>query len=486
MVYRNKYYSPHTGQSIMSRELTKKEIYERMIELRNLRKLHATQKKRITALKAENKLLKERVRELEEENSILRGEVADIKYQLTELQTTLFGKKRRARETMEDEDDDVEKPPRTPRSPDSYHRPIPKDEEVTKTVYHRFPRDKNGNIRLRTYYIEDIPLSVRKSVTKHVVEQRYDTKRRTWISKDPLPSSTVILGDNIRVFIATLVTVERLSFEQVRGLLQSLFALTVSNGEIAKILAREATILKPAQEALLTSIREEESHHMDESRYDVRGETRYVWSITGGLSGDTVYRVGVSRGKGNAETLRGDSTGVLISDDYGAYRKLAAHHQLCFAHLIRKFRDLAHHDGFTDAQIEDIRSTYREIKAIYRTLLNTCSGPDPQKKYHTFAQRFTTVAKVHDSDPKPFARLKTTLEKNVGAYLTCLSFPSIALTNNAAERALRHIVLKRKNSFGCRSDHGAEVMGVLFSVLLSLRRKDPATYFENYLGLRRV
>jgi len=469
----------------MARELSKKEIYERMVELRNLRKLHAAARDRVTALKEENKALKIRVHELEEENAVLKGEVTDIKYQLAELQTIIFKKKRTARDTFRD-DEDKDDTPRPPRTPNSYHRPIPSDDEVTKTVYHRFPRDKNGNIRLRTYYVEDIPLDIRKVVTKHVVEQWYDRTKRQWVSKDPLPSTTVTLGDNVRVLIPTLITVQRLSYEQVRTLFGTLFNLTVSDGEIAKICAQEAARLKPAEEALLEAIRSESSHHMDESRYDVQGEPRYAWSMTGGESGDTVYRVGVSRGKGVAKKLRSESTGVLVSDDYGAYRILAEHHQLCYAHLIRKFRDLAQHSGFTETQQEDVRSTYREIKAIYHSVVTACSGPDPHEHRDTLTKRFRAVSAVQTNDPKPVVRLKTTLGKNIERYLTCLSFPSIALTNNVAERSLRHVVLKRKNSFGCKSDHGATVLGTLLSVLLSLHRKDPATYFENYLALRRV
>jgi len=201
----------------------------------------------------------------------------------------------------------------------------------------------------------------------------------------------------------------------------------------------------------------------------------------------TVSTTSVSqRGKGVAEKLRGESTGVLISDDYGAYRTLAEHHQLCFAHLIRKFRDLAQHAGFTETEQESIQCTYQEIKDIYRSVVSACAGPDPQSQRDTLVARFSTVATLCKRDPKPVARLKTTLYKNIPYYLTCLSYPSIALTNNLAERALRHIVLKRKNSFGCKSEKGATALGTLLSVLMSLYRRDPLNYLDKYSVLRRV
>lgn len=454
-----------------------------MIELRNLRKLYVGAKNRISVLQVENRTLKVRIKELEQRDSEKEARLTDLQYQLSELKTMVFKKKRQVNEILEDDDDT---PPKPPRTKESYQRPVPKDSDVTKVIHHRFPRDQHGNIRLRTYYVEDIPLGINKLVEKHVVEQYYDPKRRLWVSKDSLPSSAVILGDNVRVLIATLITVERLSYSQVQGLLISLFKIHVSSGEITNILEREAQLLKPANQALLTNIQKEASHHLDESRYDVAGETHYVWSMTGGESDDSVYLVGESRGKGNAEQLRGNSTGILVSDDYGAYRTLATHHQLCWAHLIRHFRDLASHPDFEETARSSIVCTYQEIKAIYRDTKSACIGPDPSREQTILTQRLTTVAGYIESDPIPVQRLKKTLLRNIPKYFTCLLFPTTALTNNTAERSLRHLVLKRKISFGVQSRKGAETMSILFSVLLSLRRRDAVSYFERYLELRRV
>jgi transposase len=468
----------------MSRQLTKKEINERMIEWRNLKKLHTAQAKRIVLLEEENKQLKARIKELEEENATLKHQFTDVQYQLTQLQKTVFKKKQTAKEVLDD-DNHTKTPPKK-RTKESYKRPIPEEREVTKTIHHRFSEPIDALLRTRTYYREDIPLSVEKIVEKHVVEQYFDTTRRVWVSQDPLPSATVVLGDNVRVLVATLVTVQRLSFTQVCTLLMTLYNLSISEGEIAQILAKEAQTLKPAEDALLSAIQSESSYHMDESRYDVNGETRYVWNIRGGESGDSVYRVGVSRGKGIAEQLRGESTGVLVSDDYAAYRTLAEHHQLCWAHLIRKFRDLAENKEFSETHRTELQKTYQEIQAIYHDTKHACSLPDPHTHTETLTKRLTTIATNDTTELRPVTRVKTTLAKNIASYFTCLSFPTIALTNNPSEQALRHIVLKRKNSFGCRSEKGASVMGTLFSVLLSLHRKDPATYFERYLAVRKV
>ena len=469
----------------MGQQLSQEVVQQRMVEWRNLKKLHSAQAKRIHFLETENKTLKARIVVLEQENKTLHTELGDIRYQLSEMKTLIFKKKRKASDFFKE--DDTPPIPKPPRIQVSYTRPVPSPDKVTNTVHHPFKKKKEVvQTRTRTYYVEDIPLALGMTITKHTVEQWYDRTRRVWVSAEPLPTKTVLLGDNIRVLVATLITIERLSYDQVQKLCMLLYSFSLSDGEIVSILAHEARLLSPAEKALYTAIQHEGSQHMDESRYDVQGETRYVWCLAGGESNDCVYRIGISRGKGNAETMYADSGGVLVSDDYGAYRTLATHHQLCFAHLIRKFRDCAQCEHFTEAQKEEVRRTYIQIKTLYADVVSACATTNPQSHHTSLSARFATVATIQEDDPKPVVRLKTTLLKNIPSYLTCLSFPTIALTNNLAERCLRHLVLKRKNSFGCKSERGAKSLSTLCSVLLSLYRNDAGSYLEKYMGLRRV
>ena len=51
------------------------------------------------------------------------------------------------------------------------------------------------------------------------------------------------------------------------------------------------------------------------------------------------------------------------------------------------------------------------------------------------------------------------LFKNREKYLTCLKFPGqIPMDNNKAERGLRHLVIKRKISYGSKTEKGAETI----------------------------
>ncbi len=60
-----------------------------------------------------------------------------------------------------------------------------------------------------------------------------------------------------------------------------------------------------------------------------------------------------------------------------------------------------------------------------------------------------------------------------------LDDPRIPLDNNAAERALRGVVVGRKNHYGSRSKRGTEVAAIFYTLFetAKLSQVDPRAYF---------
>jgi transposase len=463
--------------------LTPEEVAKRLVRLNNLEQLHGEQKKRIGLLEDQVRLLKEENRILRSQNAAQQKTIDDLKLQMEELRTIVFGKKKK----KEDHDDDVPSPLvlHEPRSKESYRRKLPEESEITKIEDHQVDRCVCGTEftkrETRTYVEEDIPLPQKKTVVKHVIHRGYCPVCGTWQNAMPMPTASVILGPHVRRYVVYLSVICRESYAQIEDILKQTYGFEMSQGEIAKIMAQEGERLRPDYERLKASIRGEPSIHLDETGWDIltHGDRGFAWTMTGGVSHDAVFLLGKTRGKGNAEDLIGDSKAVVVSDDYGAYRNLLNGHQLCCAHIQRKLRDLAVSGEITGQTKMHCRSAYQAFAAIYADIEAARKSVNPTEQYDGLLAQINTVSVSDPRDPAKLSRVKTQVRDRAENYLTCLRHPNVAADNNAAERSLRHLVLKRKISFGSISEKTAETMAILLSVLLSWKRRGE---LRNYLA----
>ena len=94
--------------------------------------------------------------------------------------------------------------------------------------------------------------------------------------------------------------------------------------------------------------------------------------------------------------------------------------------------------------------------------------------------KFEEILKPHENDPIKLRTIKNTLLKKKERYFICITEPNIPTTNNKAERSIRHLVIKRKKSFGSKTPRGAEIMSILYSVVMSLWWKSKKDFFKSY------
>ncbi len=461
--------------------LPKEEVKKRLIRLRNVEYLHEVQRFKIWHLRDENRVLKKEIKALKLVVGEQQKTIDDLKLQIEELRVMVFGRKKK--KSGNDGDDLSPPAEKIARTSDSYKRPIPKDGDVTEVIRHPLTAClcKTTLTKKQTvvFYEEDIPIPAKTIVRKHVVEKGYCPKCHKWLSAVPLPNHKVILGENVQKYICYLSVLCRLSFAQIQQVLQDTYTFTLSQGEVAKILERESLRLRPFFERLKAKIRGEPGVHLDETGWKLLqgGETSYVWVMSGAESQESVFLAGESRGKGNADTLLGEHfTGFVVSDDYGAYRTLPSH-QLCWAHLMRKFRDLARSEELPELERKRCKEEYARLCSLYDDLKQHRTP----ERHEEFRRRLTELSTNKPNEPRKAARIKQTLRKNIGNYLTCLSDSRIPLTNNLAERSLRHLVLKRKISFGSLTKRTAENFAVLVSALLSLKQRYQSNFFAEYL-----
>ena len=99
-------------------KLSDEVIAARMVELRNLRKLHAASRER-------EKLKDARIFELETIVAAQQAQLEKQAMQIAELQQKVFGKKKRPPMGGTPIAPELFSAPKKPRTPDSYRRPLP-------------------------------------------------------------------------------------------------------------------------------------------------------------------------------------------------------------------------------------------------------------------------------------------------------------------------------------------------------------------------
>ena len=230
-------------------------------------------------------------------------------------------------------------------------------------------------------------------------------------------------------------------------------------------------------------VQNQPAQHYDETSWKVANGTMgsYGWGMFGAENREAVFLLGKSRGGGNVQDLNPNPV-IGITDDYGAYKNAFEHHQLCWAHPHRKFRDLAESTELSGKQKENCISDFKMFAKMYAKLSQTIQTKfDYEKTKRYFLKKIAEFAKPNPDDIPKTKTLKATLLKNREQYLTCLKFPTLVpLDNNKAERGLRHLVIKRKISGGSKTDRGAETTSILASVLLSLKWMNPDSFFQKY------
>jgi transposase len=217
-----------------------------------------------------------------------------------------------------------------------------------------------------------------------------------------------------------------------------------------------------------------------------KGKRWQAWSI---VAPDAVcYRLMNSRGTDAAEEILRDYEGVVVCDGYSAYvalRKRGKKFRLahCWVHVRRKFVEIE--DQYPE-QCEEVLDLIGKLYEVERKCLPGSAGDELRRTLRDTESR-KIVDQIHDWALRTTALPKSPLGKAV-AYMGSmweglklfLDDPAISLDNNFTERALRGVVVGRKNHYGSRSRQGTEVAALFYSLIESskLVGLDPRLYLR--------
>jgi transposase len=237
-----------------------------------------------------------------------------------------------------------------------------------------------------------------------------------------------------------------------------------------------ARVLRPTDDALERHVFSDSMLGADESWWrlmDKKDSKRWWAWVT--ASHDAVhYKILESRSQQAAREVLNGYSGVVIADGYGAYEALKkpgaggrftlAH---CWAHVRRKFVDAE--TNFPEA-CKDILDRIRDLYLVERD-----ADGDAAKLAALRTERSKPIVDgIRDwaiaQKPKtlPESGLGKAIAYMLGLWPGLTRFLTdarIPLDNNATERALRGLVVGRKNHYGSRSKRGTEVAALFYGLI---------------------
>jgi transposase len=261
-----------------------------------------------------------------------------------------------------------------------------------------------------------------------------------------------------------------------------------------------ATSLAPTYEALRQHVQTAPVIGADETWWRVLvgpGNKRWwAWSLTSETA--VTYTILESRSQEAARQVLNGYHGTVVADGYGAYEALAragprftlAH---CWAHVRRKFVEAEPHYPGPCAEVLDlIGQLYAVERECPPRVGSVTEAADTElrdqraQRAHLRAERSAPlVAAIRIWAQGQRALPESSLGKAIAYMLGLwpgltrfLDDPRIPLDNNATERALRGMVIGRKNHYGSRSRRGTEVAALFYSLIESAKLcgVEPKTY----------
>jgi hypothetical protein len=272
------------------------------------------------------------------------------------------------------------------------------------------------------------------------------------------------LGLNALATGVLLRVAHRLPFRQVSRVLADLPEITVCPGAIARQIQRIADSLADDYQQLLLSVRAAPQVYADETGWPTDGKNGYLWAVA--TPTQTLYHIDKSRGGKVIQKLLGKAFGgTLVSDFYSAYSKMDCKKQKCLVHLLRELVETAEKSPAFASSAFFVKSK-RLVKQmlLLKGRWNEMSHERYASRVRALEGRLDQLADADYDEPhaKRIGKRMRKFKKELTAFLWEQDLEG---TNNAAERAIRPVVVARKVSGGSRSGNGAQAFATLASLL---------------------
>jgi transposase len=255
-------------------------------------------------------------------------------------------------------------------------------------------------------------------------------------------------------------------------------------------------LLLPSFLALQDRVRAEEVLQIDETRWRMMGKgsskTWWLWVLAGAAG--VVFQLEPSRGNDACKVLLAGFAGILIADGYSVYASLEkafslqgeqlvlAGHQLlqpdfllamCWMHARRGFIKAAKKGDPVANQALDLIEKLYAVEALAKeradgdaeALLHHRRQLREERSRDLVTQLEVWCAKQRVLPGTQLHQAIQFVEARWDSLKVFLTKPQVEIDNGEAERQIRNPVVGRKNYYGTRSELGARVASLMFSLI---------------------
>ena len=272
-------------------------------------------------------------------------------------------------------------------------------------------------------------------------------------------NAPVSYGQGVESLVVYLSVRQLVPYSRLVEILRDNYSLELSQGTIANILKRFTAKAGADHQQIKQNLLTSAVVGSDETGGKINGKK--AWFHLWQNSLNTYIVCSDNRGSKTVdqEFPEGFPLATLVSDCWAAQLKTAADsHQICLAHLLREL------NYFQEAFSSDWAKELSELFTGAIKLDN--KGQLCDKQVVKLNRRLDKLlAKQLPDPPDKIAAFQKRLIKNREAVFRFLEHQDVPPTNNASERAIRNITVKRKISGQFKSDWGANAYAVIRSVI---------------------
>lgn len=266
-----------------------------------------------------------------------------------------------------------------------------------------------------------------------------------------------LVGPRLTALIAYLKGACHASFSTIRKFLRDVVQVTLSRGQLSKIIAKVAEALDGPYRDLLGALPEEKGLNVDETGHKDRGRRMWTWCFRADLY--TLFKIDPTRsGDVLIQVLGKEFDGVLGCDYFSAYRRYmrecGVRLQFCLAHLIRDVKFLMGLPGVAEQAYG--RRLRDALADLFGVIHRRESLPAGEFRARLEAARDAVLRAGQQDVPtgRPAQAMARRLRTHGASYFTFVTTPGLEPTNNLAEQAIRFVVIDRLITQGTRSEAG--------------------------------